>query len=295
MAIKSKQLVKEYRGTFGVFTYAQRDCIGSIWKILEKYGAKTSYVGSNWFARHELRNIRPLTSKDQLYDGCAVLKTLLPGESGYNLPVRYKDDLDQIDYNHIGIGTDDGHIYDSTRYKNSKGEYVRNGPGLSTAKIGPNSWDIIADFEDVDYSDRVKGLPGPGEIVVIGSGGGDEVVEKGYAFVVIPEGVSGNTVKVRAKPSAARDVIYYEQLPSGTMVRTGEIKGDWQRVTTPSGKNGWMMRDFLSVYLVEGSDGPQDGKTVDIPAVPTEGRITVSLTYSAANELFSALKGVFGK
>ena len=106
--ITGKQLVTEYRKTIGRYTYAQRDCIGSIWKILERYGAKTSYVGSNWFARHELKNMRPLTDKSQLYDGCAVLKTVLPNQVGYNLPDRYLSYADPIDYNHIGIGTDGG-------------------------------------------------------------------------------------------------------------------------------------------------------------------------------------------
>ena len=135
----------------------KRDCIGLIWKILEsRYGAKTNFVGSNWFARHELRNMRPLTDKSQLYDGCAVLKTMLPGQSGYALPDRYLSDADLIDYNHIGIGTDGGEILDSTRTASG-----RDGPGVSTAKIGRDSWDIIADFEDVDYS--ATNLPQEGE------------------------------------------------------------------------------------------------------------------------------------
>jgi hypothetical protein len=127
--VKSKQLVKEYIKTIGKYTYDQRDCIGSIWKILEKYGAKTNLVGSNWFARHELRNMRPLTNKNQLYDGCAVLKTILPGEPGYRLPDRYKNHVDLIDYNHIGLGTDDGRILDSTKYgQRPDGSWTRNGP-----------------------------------------------------------------------------------------------------------------------------------------------------------------------
>jgi len=152
--IKSHQLVTEYRATIGKYTYKQRDCIVSIWKILEKYGAKTAKIGSNWFARHELVNMRPLTNKSQMYDGCAILKTKLKGQTGYNLPPDYKSDDDQIDYNHIGLGTDAGQILDSTRYTDSAGNYVRNGPGISTASIGPDGWDIIADFQDVDYSDK---------------------------------------------------------------------------------------------------------------------------------------------
>lgn len=163
--VKSHQLVTEYRATIGRYTYKQRDCITSIWKILEKHGAKTAKIGSNWFARHELVNMRPLTSRSQLYDGCAVLKTKLPGQSGYALPPAYKSDDDQIDYNHIGLGTDGGQILDSTRYTDSVGNYVRNGPGISTANIGPDGWDVIADFQDADYSDRFLTPPVPTEIV----------------------------------------------------------------------------------------------------------------------------------
>lgn len=152
--VKSRQLVQEYRKQIGKFTYKQMDCIKSIENIITRYGGRSQMVGSNWWARNEIRNLRPLTDKSQLYDGCAVLKTIKPGESGYALPDRYKGDDVQIDYNHIGLGTDQGEILDSTRYTDSKGNYIRNGPGISAASIGPNSWDIIGDFEDVDYSDR---------------------------------------------------------------------------------------------------------------------------------------------
>ena len=132
--IKAKQLVQEYCLQIGRFSYAQMDCIGSIAGIIQKHGGKYDLMGSNWWARHEIKNLRPLTSKAQLFDGCAVLKTLHPGEAGYNLPDRYQDDAVQIDYNHIGLGTSDGEILDSTTQM-SGGTYVRNGPGVSTAPI----------------------------------------------------------------------------------------------------------------------------------------------------------------
>lgn len=225
--IKSHKLVEEYRKTIGRYTYAQRDCIGSIWKILERYGAKTQLVGSNWFARHELKNMRPLTDKSQLYDGCAVLKTVMPNQSGYALPDRYLSDADPIDYNHIGIGTDEGEILDSTRTASG-----RDGPGVSTAKIGPNSWDIIADFEDVDYSDR-------GQSPIIST----EVTIMGKAIVTAS---SGNTVRLRKSPSTAAEVL--ANVPVDTEVGLISQEGAWWQVSYRD-SIGWMMQEFLTPAL----------------------------------------------
>lgn len=262
--ITGKQLVEEYKKTIGKYTYSQRDCIGSIWKILEKYGAKTDVVGSNWFARHELKNMRPLTDKSQLYDGCAVLKTKLKGEVGYNLPPKYQSDDDLIDYNHIGIGTDEGEIYDSTRYTDSAGNYIRNGPGLSTAKIGPNSWDIIADFEDVDYSDR--GLVPDYTL--------PEVIPMELATVYAP---SGSTVRLRKDPSSK--TIAIANVPVGTAVGVLEKRGAWWQITH-AGKTGWMMAEFL--HQANASADPY----------PPGDSISIIIPRSAAQALFDSLKGV---
>ena len=220
--ITGKQLVTEYRKTIGQYTYAQRDCIGSIWKILERYGAKTNLVGSNWFARHELRNMRPLTDKSQLYDGCAVLKTVLPGQSGYALPDRYLSDADLIDYNHIGIGTDGGEILDSTRTASG-----RDGPGVSTAKIGPNSWDIIADFEDVEYSDVPSEPPQEGADTVTG-------------YINLPP-----TSNVFHRISPSNGSQWYGRINGGEAVEIVSDSGEWTRVRH-GGNDGYVMSKFIT-------------------------------------------------
>ena len=191
--IKAKQLVQEYRLQIGRFSYAQMDCIGSIAGIIQRYGGKYDLQGSNWWARHEIRNLRPLTHKSQLFDGCAVLKTLHPGEAGYNLPDRYQDDTVQIDYNHIGLGTSVGEILDSTTQM-SGGTYVRNGPGVSTAPINERSWDVIGEFEDVDYSDEdsVSDIPISQE----------DVMKRALVVASV-----GSTVNLRAKPSLGSVVL----------------------------------------------------------------------------------------
>lgn len=267
MLINSKRLVVEYVKTIGKFTYDERDCITSIWRILEQHGAKTDLVGSNWFARHELVNMRPLTNKKQLFDGCAVLKTVKPGESGYSLPNRYADHIDQIDYNHIGIGTDDGHILDSTRYgQKPDGTWTRNGPGWSEARIAPNSWDIIAEFppDMVDYSDRSHApdykLP--------------KVVPVEIAIV---RAKSGNTVRMRKTPSV-RDITI-ANIPVGSSVGVLSKQADWWQIAY-AGKTGWMMAEFLRPGDAQGGTAPPD----DI--------ITINIPKSAAQALFDSLKSV---
>ena len=249
--ITGKQLVDEYRKTIGKYNYDQRDCIGSIWKILEKYGAKTDLVGSNWFARHELRNMRPLTDRSQLFDGCAVLKTRLLGESGYDLPPRYISDADLIDYNHIGIGTDQGEILDSTRYM-SGGIYVRNGPGVSTAGIGPNSWDIIGEFEDVDYTGMVYDVPG-----------GDAMV----GYINLPK---DSNVKFRITPST--DSQWYGRINGGEAVEIVSDSGEWTRIRY-GGNDGYVMSKFITTDASAQPDPmPPDVQDVDRAALIAEGR-----------------------
>ena len=244
--ITGKQLVTEYRKTIGRYTYAQRDCIGSIWKILERYGAKTSYVGSNWFARHELKNMRPLTDKSQLYDGCAVLKTVLPNQSGYALPDRYRSDADPIDYNHIGIGTDDGQILDSTRTASG-----RDGPGVSTAKIGPNSWDIIADFEDVDYAGE---SPQEGADTVIG-------------YINLP---ATSNVFLRISPST--ESVWLARINGGEQVEIVSTSGEWTRVKY-NGKDGYVQSRFITTDSNAQPDPmPPDVVDVDRASLIAEGR-----------------------
>jgi hypothetical protein len=258
--ITGKQLVTEYRKTIGRYTYAQRDCIGSIWKILERYGAKTSYVGSNWFARHELRNMRPLTDKSQLYDGCAVLKTVLPGQSGYALPDRYKSDADPIDYNHIGIGTDDGQILDSTRTASG-----RDGPGVSTAKIGPNSWDIIAEFEDVDYSAAPS-----------------EPVQEGAGMKGIIDLPSDQNVFFRIKPS--KDSGWWARLNGWQIVEIVSESNGWTRVKAV-GHDGYVESKF--VKMLPGQLPPDETAPAEPPGIDS---VTITLPRSAAQAVFDALE-----
>ena len=285
--VSGSQLVKEYRETIGKFTYDQRDCIYSIWEILKKYGAKADMIGSNWFARHELINLRPLTSRDQLYDGCAVLKTVLPGQRGYALPDRYNNHPVKIDYNHIGLGTDAGEILDSTRYGDKgNGKWERNGPGVSTAPIGPSSWDIIADFEDV------KVAPGKQpEFPDIPAGDTNVAVKSGQGLVLISVRLrktmskSGEPIKLLSK-----DAIVTIPDP----VITSIDGSDWVWLIHQEGKYTYkgyaVARDKDGTYI---QIAPADsGGGIITPApFPAEAIAEIELAYSALGRALKIMKG----
>lgn len=269
--VKSRQLVQEYRKQIGRFTYDDMDCITSIENIITRYGGRSSAVGSNWWARHEIKNLRPLTQREQLYDGCAVLKTVLPGQPGYALPNRYKDDAVQIDYNHIGLGTDSGEILDSTRTADG-----RDGPGVSTAPIGPNSWDVIGDFEDVDYSDRFDS-PTPA------TNGGDSSLASEFGPMLVTA-QTGNTVNLR--PFKRMDGIVLAYVPVGEIVTAFYAEGEWVRVEY-AGKQGWMLGKFLSPV---GSAQTPDSPTT--PGTPVETPSSLTELLDEADRLVDRLAGL---
>lgn len=272
--IMSKQLVQEYRQQIGRFSYAQMDCITSIARIIQRYGGAADLMGSNWWARYEAKNMRPLTDKSQLYDGCGVLKTILPGEPGYGLPPRYKDHAVQIDYNHIGIGTDQGEILDSTTIK-SGDKYLRNGPGVSTAPIGPKSWDVIFDFEDVDYSDRISGN-------AIETGEGESV--RIQARVIAQ---TGNTVNLRSRASTNSTVLEYVKV--GTVVEVQSEAAGWKQIITPSGKTGWMKAEFLSENGLQDTSDVKD-PDMESPEAMSDYKEKLAIAAQLLNEAASLVR-----
>lgn len=238
--ITGKQLVKKYRETIGQYTYKQRDCIGSIYAIIKAHGGQSDLVGSNWFARHEIRNLRPLTDRSQLYDGCAVLKTLLPGEPGYNLPERYKSDPDLTDYNHIGLGTDGGEILDSTRTADG-----RDGPGVSTAPIGSRSWDMMGDFEDVDYSDRGNSAE---DINVPTT---DQVVDANKMAVVLQPIRLRRSMDVSSTKNVIRQLGIGQQMAVLAVTRKGdEVWAHLEGMVSGVFRRGWAcVEDGITRYI----------------------------------------------
>lgn len=80
------------------------DCIGLIIGALRRSGGTWPGIhGSNYAARNEVSGLQPIASANALAVGEVVFKSREPGASGYDLPSRYADHPDPLDYYHVGV------------------------------------------------------------------------------------------------------------------------------------------------------------------------------------------------
>lgn len=213
------------------------DCIGLvIGAIRQAGGAWMGTHGSNYAARYEMRELLPVTDAGELCLGDVVYKARTPGQAGYALPERYKNDPDQRDYYHVGVVTtvEPLEITHCT------------GPGIvRDTKLG--KWTYRGRLEKVDYD---------------GTEGMDTMVQT--ATVVAD---SGSKVKMRSKPSAS-DGLYWE-VPVGAEVQVAEITGGWAKVRYGD-RTGYMMAAFLDM---DGQEAPEEGGSAE--SVAGGGLVTV--------------------
>ena len=74
------------------------DCIGLIIGAIRRAGGSwTGIHGSNYAARYEMRELLPVMDAGELCLGDVVYKARTPGQAGYDLPERYKNDPDNRD------------------------------------------------------------------------------------------------------------------------------------------------------------------------------------------------------
>ena len=213
------------------------DCIGLIIGAIRRAGGSwTGIHGSNYSARYEMRELLPVMDAGELNLGDAVYKARMPGEVGYALPERYKNDPDQRDYYHVGVVTavEPLEITHCT------------GPGIvRDTKLG--RWTYRGRLEKVDYD-------------------GTEVVET-MAQTAKVTATSGSTVKMRSKPSTS-DGLYWE-VPVGAVVQVAEVSGGWAKVRYGD-RTGYMMAEFLDMG---GQEMTEAGGTAE--AAPGGELITV--------------------
>lgn len=213
------------------------DCIGLIIGAIRRAGGSwTGTHGSNYAARYEMRELIPVIDAEDLNIGDVVYKAKTPGEVGYALPSRYKNDPDNRDYYHIGVVTavEPLEITHCT------------GPGIvRDTKLG--KWTYRGRLEKVDYD-------------------GTEVVETMVQTATVVAD-SGSTVKMRSKPSAS-DGLYWE-VPVGAEVQVAEITGGWAKVRYGD-RTGYMMAAFLDM---DGQEAPEEGGSAE--SVAGGGLVTV--------------------
>ncbi len=205
------------------------DCIGLIIGAIRRAGGSWMGIhGSNYAARYEMRELLPVMDAGDLNLGDVVYKARTPGQAGYALPERYKNDPDHRDYYHVGVVT-----------ATSPLEITHcTGPGIvRDTKLG--RWTYRGRLEKVDYD-------------------GTEVVETMVQTATVVAD-SGSKVKMRSKPSTS-DGLYWE-VPVGATVQVAENTGGWAKVRYGD-RTGYMMEEYLKMDAQEPpASGSSSGST----------------------------------
>ena len=223
------------------------DCIGLIIGAIRRAGGKwTGTHGSNWAARNAMDTLHAVSDPGDLQVGQAVFKAAEPGQSGYNLPDRYKDGADTRDYYHVGV----------VRSVSPLDIVHCTGPGIvHDSKLG--KW---------NYAGWLRMV----------SRGNDEGEATGMqTAVVIAE--SGSTVNLRKTPHGALE----DRVPVGSTAQVLDTMDGWARITV-SGKTGWMDMKYLRMQdsgepdTSGGADGTSayDTITVTLPRSAAEALLS---------------------
>ena len=187
------------------------DCSGAFTYAFRQFGISYPH-GSNAIARnYTVGKMLPIS---EAKPGMAAFKARVPGESGYDLPDKYKSSGDLNDYYHIGLVDDDPHYV-----LNAKGEKSGFCRDALTAK---NGWDCVAELKYVDYGEGEK--------------------METNARVVLPAGRTGSTVNMRVSPSTADDIV--KKVPVGAEITVLDDQGQWCKISY-DGKTGYMMSNYV--------------------------------------------------
>ena len=228
------------------------DCIGLVIGAIRRAGgAWMGTHGSNYAARYEMRELLPVTDAGELCLGDVVYKARTPGQAGYDLPERYKNDPDNRDYYHVGVVT-----------ATSPLEITHcTGPGIvRDTKL--SKWTYRGRLKKVDYD-------------------GTEVVETMVQTAKVTA-ASGSAVKMRSKPSAS-DRLYWE-VPVGAEVQVAEVTGSWAKVRYGD-RTGYMMTDFLALDAQEPPEVGGTAETMTGGELITVQRAALQAVYDALGSI----------
>ena len=208
------------------------DCIGLVIGAIRRAGgAWMGTHGSNYAARYEMRELLPVTDAGELCLGDVVYKARAPGQAGYALPERYKNDPDQRDYYHVGVVT-----------ATSPLEITHcTGPGIvRDTKLG--KWTCRGRLKKVDYD-----------------GTSQEVGTMVRTATVVAD--SGDDVKMRSTPSQT-DSLYWK-VPVGATVQVASVDGEWAKVRHQA-RTGYMMLKYLEIDEQEAPETVAGGDLVTV-------------------------------
>ena len=210
------------------------DCIGMIKYSTRENGVSFITTGTNWTFRNQVDNIRKITGASVLRFGDVVFKSKAPGESGYDLPSKYRQggsgyNGDLNDYCHIGV----------VKSVSPLRIIHMTGPTAKTdTSIG--KWKWTADLK-AQYVDGGEPSPEPAPSPTPDPQPEPEPTPEIDTAVVWAK--SGQYVKMRKEPSTKCRL--YEEIPVGAHV-TIIVRGEeWTRINFGRWKGWYMMTRFL--------------------------------------------------
>lgn len=204
------------------------DCIGMIKYSLEKNNVPFTTTGTNWTYRNQVTNTRRITNASVLKVGDVVFKSRAPGESGYNLPTKYRIggsayNGDLTDYCHIGVVKSVSPL-----------EIIHmTSPSAKRDKsIGKWKWAAELKSQYIlngSMYDTQIPIPEP-----------EPTKQTGEAIVVAE---SGRWVKMRKEPTTKCGI--YDDVPIGAKVTIVTNGYDWAKINYGKRKGWYMMTKFL--------------------------------------------------
>lgn len=203
------------------------DCIGLIIGAIRRLGYKWNGIhGSNYAARYETVNLKPITSQGELKVGDIVYKSVPKGHRNWALPSRYfkgnryyNGDLN--DYYHVGV------VASVNPFQ------IRHMSSRMTTDTKVNTyypWTYYGQSRILVNASKDTPAPEPKP---------DPTIKK--AIVVAQK---GGTVNMRSGPSKKNRVMIRIRLgETVTIVEPGE---EWARITYNK-FTGYMMAEFLDI------------------------------------------------
>ena len=232
------------------------DCIGMCRGALEREGVKDvkNMTGTNLAARKTIEDLRPIVGTSDLQPGDVVLKTRDKDDKNMPLPDRYRKG--GADYDPKWGETNFTHIGTVTGVYPLEITHMTSPTAKKDKSLG--TWKYAGRLPWVRRGEEPRPEPEPGPATE-------------WAIVTAE---SGNTVKMRAKPSTSCRL--YWDVPVGNQVIVEERGEPWTKITW-AGQTGYMMTKFLRF---EGE--PEDRYTVTITDLTKEQAEELCRTFPTA-------------
>jgi len=240
------------------------DCVGLIMGAMYALGRrKYDLHSSNYFARRQMADLRPIASELDYRCGMVVYKAR--ADAG-DLNARYQPGGryytgDLLDYYHVGVVTSVMPLHIT---------HCTSGGGVDGIKTdyAMGSWRYGGELAGVDYDAQAEM-------------GGDTTMEVLYRAVVTAR--KGETVNLRVSPKDGSKLI--ERVPIGSAVDVWEDAQGWAHIRTDEGRVGYMQ----SKYLERQEAGEAGEREPSSEAAPGTQVVAPNLPREVAVALYSAL------